>query len=778
MVGGAEIPQTHTSSGVRSTEEIDIAINDLNSKFASMSTVLDEIRSAIVGGGNHPNYEGDKRGIHRSDTNFKGFNDNHERNQPLKQVWIHDEMMSLGQDEDWLYEVDKFFDIMKVPEEEQVKVVSYKLHGEAGAWWQREQDNQRAQERLSLTPIWSVDQAQNMAMKMEKMASKTRVGFRHSNMESSSNYRSRSKQIQSTIPSTTTTTSSSKAGGSGVDKNKERKLVNLNPYSRPTESRNEGLIIDEAFQEEDELEYVEPLDGEAKQVTYIGWIKKGPTLKVTVICKVPLAIKKHYNELVTCDVANMEACHVLLGRPWQHDVDSTNQGKKHGRMMLDSIDNDPLFYPTLEENGQTRPKKYSKLTEAQQLQDECDVQAMNIILHSLSPNVYALVNHQKAAKGIWDKVKMLMKGTELSYQECECKLYNLFDKFAHVLGSFNGGNCPGCSSVGSGNEFVYDPNPYSYSETPNFFHQPPQHLQNSLTVVWSVEVLIIALIVKPRTSLSMILILEMLSLRNSNHDPPIDLYYPEGNNDYTKVTYDKEQCLSDHYTAPVTPPAYTPSIPFIATMEPADTLSMGDKVIGTILARENDEFIKSSVDDLVPIPRESEVTSDSNLECSMPLYSPPLPRLDFLGERKVGIDLPFREHLDTLSTRDGEFDFNPRDIETNDLIPGPRMFNVPLGSDDSSGPPESTLVIDESSLLVTPLPNSKEISLREVKRFDPFFSLTQSGEGTRVMEIAFFGSHHMPSPRLTAYSPKVVMYYYYHPHLTSGDGFDHGPKMK
>nr|GFC79129.1 zf-CCHC domain-containing protein [Tanacetum cinerariifolium] len=87
-----------------------------------------------------------------------------------------------------------------------------------------------------------------------------------------------------------------------------------------------------------ELEYVEPLDGEAEQVTYviqrtlcspkavvkafklptephtnpyqIGWIKKGSALKVTEICKVPLAIGKHYNELVTCDVVDMEACHV------------------------------------------------------------------------------------------------------------------------------------------------------------------------------------------------------------------------------------------------------------------------------------------------------------------------------------------------------------------------------------------------------------------------------------------------------------------------------------
>ncbi|GJR08944.1 hypothetical protein Tco_0791596 [Tanacetum coccineum] len=40
-------------------------------------------------------------------------------------------------------------------------------------------------------------------------------------------------------------------------------------------------------------------------------------------------------------------------------------------MMPDSIDEGPLVYPTVVgEDGQTRPKKYSELTEAQQLQDD------------------------------------------------------------------------------------------------------------------------------------------------------------------------------------------------------------------------------------------------------------------------------------------------------------------------------------------------------------------------------------------------------------------------
>ncbi|GKD14691.1 hypothetical protein Tco_1199098 [Tanacetum coccineum] len=48
------------------------------------------------------------------------------------------------------------------------------------------------------------------------------------------------------------------------------------------------------------------------------------------------------------------------------------KGNKHGRMMLDSIDNGPLVYPIVEEDRQTRTKKYSELTKAQQLQDDCD----------------------------------------------------------------------------------------------------------------------------------------------------------------------------------------------------------------------------------------------------------------------------------------------------------------------------------------------------------------------------------------------------------------------
>ncbi|GJV09020.1 hypothetical protein Tco_1346676 [Tanacetum coccineum] len=95
------------------------------------------------------------------------------------------------------------------------------------------------------------------------------------------------------------------------------------------------------------------------------------------------------------------------------------KGKKNSRMMLESIENGPLVYPTIEENGQIRNKKYAKLTKQEKLQDDCDVQATNIVLQGLPPDVYSLVNHHQNAKEILNRVKLLMKGTELSYQERE-----------------------------------------------------------------------------------------------------------------------------------------------------------------------------------------------------------------------------------------------------------------------------------------------------------------------------------------------------------------------
>nr|GEW57682.1 DNA-directed RNA polymerase subunit beta [Tanacetum cinerariifolium] len=59
--------------------------------------------------------------------------------------------------------------------------------------------------------------------------------------------------------------------------------------------------------------------------------------------------------------------------------------KQHGRMILESVENGPLLWPTIEENGVTRLKKYSKLSTTEAIQADCDVKATNNILQGLPP---------------------------------------------------------------------------------------------------------------------------------------------------------------------------------------------------------------------------------------------------------------------------------------------------------------------------------------------------------------------------------------------------------
>ncbi|GKA67852.1 hypothetical protein Tco_0767769 [Tanacetum coccineum] len=75
-------------------------------------------------------------------------------------------------------------------------------------------------------------------------------------------------------------------------------------------------------------------------------------------------------------------------------------------MILESVENGLLIWPTIEKNGVSRPRKYYAPADA--IQADCDVKATNIILQGLSPEVYAL--------------------------ERECKLYDEFDKFAYKKG--------------------------------------------------------------------------------------------------------------------------------------------------------------------------------------------------------------------------------------------------------------------------------------------------------------------------------------------------------
>nr|GEW75509.1 retrovirus-related Pol polyprotein from transposon TNT 1-94 [Tanacetum cinerariifolium] len=78
---------------------------------------------------------------------------------------------------------------------------------------------------------------------------------------------------------------------------------------------------------------------------------------------------------------------------WKSKMNLYMMNRQHGRMIPESIENGPLIWPTIDENGVTRPRKYSKLTPAEAIQADCDVKETNIILQGLPPEVYALLRN-------------------------------------------------------------------------------------------------------------------------------------------------------------------------------------------------------------------------------------------------------------------------------------------------------------------------------------------------------------------------------------------------
>nr|GFD35701.1 hypothetical protein [Tanacetum cinerariifolium] len=57
--------------------------------------------------------------------------------------------------------------------------------------------------------------------------------------------------------------------------------------------------------------------------------------------------------------------------------------RQHGRIILESVEQGPLLWPTVEEDGVIRLKKYFELSAAEAIQADCDVKATNIILQGL-----------------------------------------------------------------------------------------------------------------------------------------------------------------------------------------------------------------------------------------------------------------------------------------------------------------------------------------------------------------------------------------------------------
>ncbi|GJY27577.1 hypothetical protein Tco_0403344 [Tanacetum coccineum] len=163
--------------------------------------------------------------------------------------------------------------------------------------------------------------------------------------------------------------------------------------------------------------------------------------------------------------------------------------------------------------------------------------------------------------------------------------------------------------------------------------------------------------------------------------------------------------------------AITPDLP---TLELEDSLIMGNEDLRTIPEKESDEFIKSSVEDFVPIPSESDDTSESDSDFDLPScddFSP----FNVYKEKYVTFSNPLFDLNDDFTSSDDEslsdedvpednvkiysnplFEFDDEYI-SSDINP---LFDEVLENIESKDSYVSNL--DEPGLLVTPLSDANE----------------------------------------------------------------------
>nr|GEX58794.1 hypothetical protein [Tanacetum cinerariifolium] len=170
---------------------------------------------------------------------------------------------------------------------------------------------------------------------------------------------------------------------------------------------------------------------------------------------------------------------------------------------------------------------------------------------------------------------------------------------------------------------------------------------------------------------------------------------------------------------------YTIAItPVLSIEEPDNSLNMGDEHLDTILARKSDEVIKSSVEDLVSIPSESEGIPDTI--CDVHLVNNPTP-------------LKAKDHFEIVINSNDDYSSSDDDSLYNDNIESPKSFLEETNTFDNSLPEFENLCFDLEEISSGSTTTHSDISLSGYKSFyfyDDHIKGISSGSTTTHSDIS------------------------------------------
>nr|GEX84625.1 hypothetical protein [Tanacetum cinerariifolium] len=130
--------------------------------------------------------------------------------------------------------------------------------------------------------------------------------------------------------------------------------------------------------------------------------------------------------------------------PWSSRIIRYTRSRPNDKMIVDSIENGPYVRRMIATPGEPDlpipvPESFheqtdEELTENDIKQMDADDQAIQTILLGLPEDVYAAVDSCERAKEICERVRKMIKGSDIEEQEKKAKLFNEWEKFTSTDG--------------------------------------------------------------------------------------------------------------------------------------------------------------------------------------------------------------------------------------------------------------------------------------------------------------------------------------------------------